>query len=107
MTLVFTESVKSSDGTKSGAVLASYNVDTPLITLGAGEIFDFYVRNYSAVYTSIALPTTATGQIVGSDAFQTFRLIQSQATGFGMPPFDRQDLVKPTNVPLPVPRPSH
>jgi hypothetical protein len=107
MTLLFMESVKSSDGTKSGAVLASYNVDTPLITLGAGEIFDFYVRNYSAVYANIALPTTATGQIVGSDAFQTFRLIQSQATRFGMPPFDRQDPAKPANVPLPVPRPTH
>jgi hypothetical protein len=40
-------SMESSDGTRSGAVIATYKVDTPLIVLESGKTFDFYVRNNS------------------------------------------------------------
>ena len=98
MPMSFMESIKSSDGTRSGAVIATYKVDTPLIVLESGKTFDFYVRNYSPVYANMALPTVAFGQVVGSDKLETFRLIPSQAVGFGMPPFERSQPPKPANV---------
>jgi hypothetical protein len=72
MALSFMESIKSGDGTRSGAIIATYKVDTPLIALESGKTFDFYVRNYSPVYAGLTLPAVASGQVVGSDKVQTF-----------------------------------
>jgi hypothetical protein len=105
--LVFEEVIKSDNRTTSGSVIGTYTVDTPNITVGAGQSVDIYLRNYSPFFATLALPTIATGQVVGSDKVQTFKLMPSQRTAFSMPPFDRPELPKPANVPLPVPRPIH
>jgi hypothetical protein len=72
MALSFMESIKSGDGTRSGAIIATYKVDTPLIALESGKTFDFYVRSYSPVYAGLTLPAVASGQVVGSNKVQTF-----------------------------------
>jgi hypothetical protein len=107
MKLDFEETIKSDSGTKSGAIIASYVVDTPKITLGAGKFIDIYLRNRSPAFAILSLPTMATGQAAGSDKVQTFKLMPSQRTAFSMPPFDRPEPPKAAHVPPPVPKPIH
>ena len=98
MPLIFEKVIKSEDGTTSGAVVATYTVDTPNIIVGAGQSVDIYLRNRSPFFAALALPTSATGQVVGSDRIQTFKLMPSQRAAFTMPPFERQEPSKPATV---------
>ena len=75
-------------GTRSGDVLGpSHTVTTPPISLGNGEKFDFYVRNYAPFYAEVILPTTARDQAVGNNQGHQFELVPTLPKRFRMPPF--------------------
>jgi hypothetical protein len=91
LAVLFKKVVPQENGTRSGQVLGPpHTVTTPPISLGNGEKFDFYVRNYSPFYAEVILPTTARDQVVGNDQAHQFELVPTLPKRFRIPPFVRR-----------------
>jgi hypothetical protein len=83
---------KVEHGTESGEIIETHIIATPRANLGIGDRseFEFYVRNWSEYYAEIVLPPTARCQAVGSDQWQTVRLIPWESQRFALRPFERR-----------------
>jgi hypothetical protein len=86
----FMKVVREEHSTKSGETVGPpFKVITPRTSVGAGDKFEFYIRNYSPFYAQVDLPTTARDKVVGNDPGNVFGLTPTQRRGFSMPPFER------------------
>ncbi len=79
----FREVIKTETSTSSGKIVKSTDLVTLPFTLDAtaGKL-DIYVRNYSDnAFAEILLPTTAKGQLPGSEQLYSFKLASSSIWG--------------------------
>jgi hypothetical protein len=92
LTLTIHAVTKVEDGTASGEIIETHVLTTPRTNLGIGDHaeFEFYVRNWSEYYAELILPPTARCQAVGSDQWQTVRLIPTESGRFALRPFVRR-----------------
>jgi hypothetical protein len=86
----FMKVVQEEHGIRSGEMLDQpHGIKTPPTSLGGGDKFEFYVRNYSPFFAEVVLPEMARDRVVGNDPGHNFELIPTQRNRFSMPPFVR------------------
>lgn len=107
-TISYREAVKVENGTRSGDVVLAKVIKAPRVNLGTGDrnIAEFFFRNRSDYWVSIAPPMNARVQAVGSDELQTVRLVPSQNIQLGiMPSIPPISVTNPPASPPPAPEP--